>query len=63
VDLLTQGGPIDFTNILIYKLYTDAFSYSEFGFASAQSVVLFVLVAAGMLIQIKFFDRYAYYGG
>jgi sn-glycerol 3-phosphate transport system permease protein len=63
VDLLTEGGPIDFTNILIYKLYTDAFSYSEFGFASAQSVVLFILVAAGMLIQIRFFDRYAYYGG
>lgn len=63
VDLLTEGGPDEFTNILIYKLYNDAFAYSEFGFASAQSIVLFVLVAIGMLIQIKFFDRYAYYGG
>lgn len=63
IDLLTSGGPDNYTNILMYKLYTDAFVYSDFGFASAQSVLLFLMVAVGMLAQIKFFDRYAYYGG
>lgn len=63
VDLLTGGGPGDATNILIFKLYQDAFEYSMFGFASAQSVVLFVFVALLMIVQLKITDKYAYYGG
>lgn len=63
VDLMTGGGPGDATNILIFKLYTDAFDYSQFGFASAQSVILFLFVAVMMVIQLKVTNKYAYYGG
>lgn len=63
IDLLTEGGPGNATHILIFKLYEDAFEFSMFGFASAQSVVLFVFVAVMMVIQLKVTNKYAYYGG
>ncbi|WP_049925925.1 carbohydrate ABC transporter permease [Halopiger goleimassiliensis] len=63
VDLMTDGGPGDATNILIYNLYIDAFEYSEFGYAAAQSVILFGFVAILMVIQLRVSEKYAYYGG
>lgn len=63
VDLMTSGGPSNATNILMYNLYQDAFSNQRFGYAAAQSVVLFGFVAVLMYIQLKVTDRYAFYGG
>jgi sn-glycerol 3-phosphate transport system permease protein len=63
VDLLTSGGPNNATNVLMFNLYQDAFSNSRFGYAAAQSVVLFCFVAVLMYVQLKVTDRYAYYGG
>lgn len=63
VDLLTSGGPNNATNVLMFNLYQDAFSNSRFGYAAAQSVLLFGFVAVLMYIQLKVTDRYAYYGG
>lgn len=62
VDLLTSGGPSGATNFLIFKLYRDAFEFSSLGLASAESVILFVLVAALMYIQIRASEGYAQYG-
>jgi len=63
VDLMTSGGPNNATNILMFNLYQDAFRNQQFGYAAAQSVVLFAFVAVMMVIQLKVTDRYAYYGG
>ncbi|CQH56464.1 ABC-type transport system permease protein (probable substrate glycerol-3-phosphate) [Halobacterium hubeiense] len=62
VDLMTSGGPGDATNLLIFKLYRDAFEFSSLGLASAESVVLFVLVAVLMYVQIRVTEGYAHYG-
>ena len=62
VDLMTSGGPGDATNLLIFKLYRDAFEFSSLGLASAESVVLFVLVAALMYVQIRVTESYGHYG-
>lgn len=62
VDLMTSGGPSGATNLLIFKLYRDAFEFSSYGSASAQSVVLFVLVAVLMYVQIRVSEEYAQYG-
>lgn len=62
VDLLTSGGPSNATNLLIFKLYRDAFSFNNFGLASAQSVVLFVVVAVLMYVQLRISENYAQYG-
>lgn len=63
IDLLTDGGPNEATNILMFNLYQDAFQNQRFGYAAAQSVVLFGIVAALLLVQLKLSDRFAYYGG
>lgn len=63
IDLMTSGGPSGWTNILIFDLYRSAFQFYEFGFASAKSVVLFVVVGALMYVQFRITDKYSHYGG
>ena len=62
VDLLTSGGPSNATNILIFDLYREAFSFFNFGTASAKSVVLFLVVAVLMAVQFRLTEEYSYYG-
>lgn len=61
IDVLTQGGPANGTNILIYQLYRDFFVNSVTGLAAAESVVLFVLVVVLMMIQFRTTGRRVYY--
>ena len=62
IDTMTMGGPAGATNILIYDLYQTAFQSYEFGFASAKSVILFIVVGILMIVQFKISDRYTFYG-
>src|SRR6056297_1555552 len=63
VDLLTSGGPSNATNILIFDLYQEGFSFFNFGVASTKSVVLFLVVGVLMLVQFRVTEEYSYYGG
>lgn len=63
IDLMTQGGPNNATNLLIYNLYKDAFEFDNLGAAGAQSMVLFLIVAVLTYVQLRISDRYTYYGG
>lgn len=49
--LMTQGGPLDSTNVLVYAIYKNAFEYFKIGQASAIAYVLFVIILALTLIQ------------
>ncbi|MGQ4554404.1 ABC transporter permease subunit [Halobellus sp. GM3] len=62
VDLLTSGGPSNATNILIFDLYREAFSFFNFGMASTKSVLLFLVVGVLMYVQFRLTDEYAHYG-
>ena len=61
VDLMTSGGPNEATNLLIFKLYRDAFEFSNLGLASAESVVLFAIVAILMYVQLRLSESYTTY--
>lgn len=52
--LMTQGGPENTTNIVVYWLYKNAFEFFNIGKASSIAYVLFVLILILTVIQWKF---------
>ena len=53
VAVTTRGGPGNATRVMQYYIYQKGFAQGEFGYASALSVVLFVILAAVALFQLK----------
>lgn len=49
--LMTQGGPLDSTNVLVYAIYKNAFEYFNVGKASAIAYVLFFIILILTLVQ------------
>ena len=49
--LMTEGGPLDSTNVLVYAIYKNAFEYFNVGKASAIAYVLFVVILLLTVIQ------------
>ena len=49
--LMTQGGPLDSTNVIVYSIYKNAFEYFNVGKASAIAYVLFFIILVLTLIQ------------
>ncbi len=63
IDIVTKGGPLDATNVMIYNLYRDGFEYYKTGLAAAQSVFLFAAVVTLTIIQFRTSGRRVHYGG
>lgn len=63
VAVLTQGGPMKATEVLLHTIYLEGFQYFEVGYASALTVVFLLFVLAFSLIQIGIVDRRIHYGG
>ncbi|MDX8046497.1 sugar ABC transporter permease [Gracilibacillus sp. S3-1-1] len=61
VDMLTRGGPQNETNVIVYSIYQDAFMNYQHGVASAQAVVLFVIILILTLIQFKLGEKKVHY--
>lgn len=58
--MLTQGGPGTSTLVLVYHIYQTAFvTSSDYGYASAISMVLFAIVLTITLIQFRIEKSYA----
>lgn len=51
VNVLTRGGPGYATQVLVYRIYTEAFTYSHMGYACAISYFLFLVVLVITVIQ------------
>lgn len=58
--LMTQGGPFDSTNVLVYSIYKNAFEYFDVGKASAIAYVLFVIILILTLLQWHFRKKLVY---
>jgi ABC-type sugar transport system permease subunit len=54
---MTQGGPGHASEVLVTYLYREAFSGFQFGYASAISVVLFVIIFPVVVIFFRSFER------
>ncbi|MBI3429577.1 MAG: sugar ABC transporter permease [Actinobacteria bacterium] len=55
VQLMTDGGPIGQTDVLLTYMYRQAFSFLDFGYGSALSAILSLVVFAFALIQLRLF--------
>ena len=58
---MTQGGPANATEILVYKVYQDGFVGLDLGGSAAQSVVLMFIVIALTVVQFKFVEKRVQY--
>jgi ABC-type sugar transport system permease subunit len=61
IDILTGGGPAEATNLIVYSIYKEAFIHTKFGYASAQAIVLFVLVLIFTMFQFKIGEKKVHY--
>lgn len=61
VATLTQGGPGQATNILVYKVWNDGFRGQDLGGSSAQSVILMAVVILLTVVQFRFIERRVHY--
>jgi multiple sugar transport system permease protein len=51
IHVVTQGGPGTSTYVFVYYIYQSAFRMYEFGYASAISYILFILIMALTMLQ------------
>ena len=57
VYLVTQGGPLDQTQVLLTYMYREAFSYLDFGYGSALAFILTLIVFVLAIVQLRLFRR------
>ena len=58
---MAQGGPVQATSTLVYKVYRDGILNLDLGGSAAQSVVLLVIVALLTVVQFRFVERRVHY--
>jgi len=61
IDVMTKGGPGDYTTTMIYRLFLDAFVFQRTGSAAAQSVIMFIIMAIVTIVYFKFGERRVHY--
>lgn len=57
IDAMTQGGPANTTQILVYKVYYDGFVGLNLGSSAAQSVILMAIVIALTVVQFRYIEK------
>ena len=53
VQLITDGGPVGQTDVVLTYMYTQAFSFTDFGYASSLAVILAVIVFILAILQLR----------
>jgi ABC-type sugar transport system permease subunit len=61
IKVMTQGGPVDSTNTLIYYVYEQGFVAFNAGRAAAASLILFLAMLAVTLFQLRYSERRVHY--
>lgn len=63
IQVVTQGGPENATETLVYKVYQDGFMGLDFGSSAAQSVILMIIIVTLVFLQFRVFERKVHYHG
>jgi multiple sugar transport system permease protein len=59
--VMTEGGPNNATLLMVLYIYQNGFKYFKMGYASALSVVLFVIILAITLLQFRLSQKHVHY--
>lgn len=61
IRVMTDGGPVNATNMLVYHLYERGFIQSQAGPAGVVAMVMFVIMLILTLLQLRFLERRVHY--
>lgn len=53
IDVATEGGLVDATRVIYWFIYEHAFDRLNFGYASAASLILFLILVTVSLVQMR----------
>lgn len=61
IAIMTQGGPVNSTNTLVYYIYENGFRFFKIGYASAAGVVLLIIVGLLTAVYFKMLSKRVHY--
>lgn len=61
IHVLTSGGPVNATNVLVFSIYREFYFNGQYGFAAAQSIMLFLIMLALTIFQFGVLERRVFY--
>ena len=61
IHAITEGGPYEATNIMVFKIYHDSYESLDLGGSAAQSVILMFIVISLTVIQFRYIERKVHY--
>lgn len=61
INVMTHGGPIDSTNVVVYLIYRAFYFNGQYGIAATVSVILFLVMLALTVIQFGVLERRVHY--
>lgn len=59
--IMTEGGPEESTTVILHNIVLNSFNYGRMGYASAMSMVLFLIILSITLIQLRLQKRWVHY--
>lgn len=61
IAIMTQGGPINSTNTLVYYIYENGFRFFKIGYASAAGIILMLIVGVLTFVHFRYVERRVHY--
>ncbi len=59
--IMTQGGPVGSTTVIVQQIVKNAFDFGRLGYAAAMSWVLFAMIFSVTLVQMRLQKRWVHY--
>jgi len=61
INILTRGGPLESTNVIVYLIYRAFYFNNQYGIAATLSVILFVIMFILTVVQFGVLERRVHY--
>jgi multiple sugar transport system permease protein len=59
--IMTEGGPANATNTIVFNIYRYAFQFFQMGYAAAMAWVLFAIIFVVTLVQFRYQRQWVHY--